>query len=406
MKRILIIIMILSAFGFMYADKIDINNSPADAIDSLLIPDDVIRGIKEYMDLHGQLKSIYELRGIEGVDIEIFEVLKEKLAVNPDTTLDSTSVYILRLQERLASEDSPTEGALDIWQDMLINKMNINKADMNDLLQIDGVGITDAAAIIENRNKQTRFRYDTDVRRSPGLTYYSWSRMRNYIGLSDTEKSLDFSGYYRMKMRYSNDDTYNYTSYSALKSELAAKIEDLKIPHPDSSNLRTTLLQAGMTDEQIDSIRARVSREYINLSEMDMNGDVVNKLHLRFGKYASAGFLAAKYSGIEELRYKGYANIKNLPFIDNIIIGNYRMVVAEGLVMDNTDEYRSRTYDKTQGLFGDVTESYNTSFTGKYFIPIIIGIHSQYNKTIRCYRVFPADERLTRKLKNIGDIFN
>lgn len=364
MKKIVTVFLILSALTSFAADKIDINNAPSDALDSLMIPDDVIAAIKDYKAHHGQIKSIYELRELEGMDSELFSVLKERIAVYPDTTIDSTSVYIMRLQERLASEDSPTEGALDLWQDMLINKMNINKADFNDLMQIDGVGITEAAAIIDNRNKQRRFRYENDVRRSPGLTYFAWSRMRNYIGFEDSEKPVDFSGYYRMKLRYTNDDTYNYTSYSALRSELIAKYEDLKIPHPDSSNLRTSLLLAGMTDEEVDSLRSRVYRESEDLAGMDMNGDIVNKLHLRFGKYASAGFLGVKYSGIEQMRYKGYVNIKNLPYIDNIVLGNYRMVFAEGLVMDNTDEYRSRGYEKTQGLFGDVTESYNTAFTG------------------------------------------
>ncbi|MDD3803304.1 MAG: helix-hairpin-helix domain-containing protein [bacterium] len=363
MKRILILLILL--FGAaVSASKIDINNSSLDALDSLMIPEEVIERIKEHMEKRGEISSIYDLSRLEGVDSEIFRIIKQSISVYPDTSIDSTSIYLIRMQDRLASEESPTEGAIDLWGELLMRKININTADANDLMLLDGVNLTDAEAILQARNKNKKFRYPNDVRRSENLTYFAWSRIRNYIGFSDYNKVLDFSGYYRAKMRFTNDDTYNYSSYSSLANELMARSKDLEIIHPDSANLRSALLKAGVLPETVDSIKARMEREYEDLVTRDMNGDIINKANVQLGKYLKGGILAAKYSGVEKYRLKGFGAVTNLPFIDNLIIGNYRVTLGQGLVMDNTDEYRSRRLDPNQGLFTDLTESYNTKFTG------------------------------------------
>lgn len=363
MKRLLIFLLLLSSL-LADASKIDINNCSTDALDSLMIPEEVIIRIKEHLKKNGEIKSIYDLSRIEGVDSEIFGIIKESVSVYPDTSVDSTSVYLIRLQDRLASEESPTEGAIDLWGELLMKKININTADANDLMLLDGVTLTDAEAILQARNKNGKFRYPNDVRRSPGFTYFAWSRIRNYIGFTDYDKLLDFTGYYRAKLRFSNDDTYNYSSYSSLANELASREKDLEVAHPDSVNLRSTLLDAGVSSEEIDSLRARIKREYDELTTRDMNGDIINKANVQMGRYAKGGVLVSKYSGIEEYRYKGFVAVTDLPFVDNLIFGNYRVTLGQGLVVDNTDEYRSRRLDPNQGLFTDLTESYNTKFTG------------------------------------------
>lgn len=362
--RYLMIILAVLLFLNASADRIDINNTAYDALDTLLVPDEVIENIKVYLTYHGPLTSIYELRDIEGVDSELFDILKRSIAVYPDTTVDSTSIFVIRMQERLASEESPTSGAIDMWEDMLISKMDINKASLNDLLRIEGVGITDAVAIIKSRATVGRFTYDNQIRRSPGLTYYSWTRLRNYVGYNTEEKPFDFSGYFRTSLRYTNDDTYNYSTYSALTNAIDNAITRLEVNHPDTVNTRDRLLEAGVSEEDIDSIKARLITERDELSEREKDGDIVNKMKLRFGKYAGAGILLSKYSGIEKYNAKGYVNIKNLPFIDNIFLGNYRVTLGQGLIMDNTDEYRARRLDIIEGLYSDMTESYSNAFTG------------------------------------------
>lgn len=364
MKRILLILIITMSVLPVLADKIDINNTELSALDTLMIPDEVISGIKDHIHQYGEIQSIYDMRNIPGVDDEIFRILMEAIAVYPDTAIDQTSIYVIRLQDRLASEESPTQGAIDIWEDMLTHKMNINKATLNDLLLIQGVNITDAVAIIRSRNSLGDFSYDNQIRRSVGLTYYAWSQLRNYIAYEDPYEDWEFSGYLRNNLDYSNDDTYNYTSYTALMYSLAAAIHELEIAAPDSTNNRDLLLEAGMDDVDILLIKDRMEDEYEQLSNYRMDGDLSSKFRLNFGKYLNAGGVIIKNAGIYTPEIKGYADITNIAFIDNIYLGNYRVSIGQGLVMDNTDEYRARRFDIIQGLFPDVTATDGSKFTG------------------------------------------
>ncbi|MDY6787248.1 MAG: hypothetical protein SVK54_03910, partial [candidate division WOR-3 bacterium] len=76
------------------------------------------------------------------------------------------------------------------------------------------------------------------------------------------------------------------------------------------------------------------------------------------------GGLFVKYAGIEEYRYKMYASMKDMPYSPDIVIGNFRISAGQGLVLDNTDEYRARRYDIINGVFPDVIESYGSAFNG------------------------------------------
>lgn len=364
MKKLMLIIIITMAVLPLLADKIDINNTQLSALDTLMIPDEVIYGIKEYIHQYGEIRSIYEMRDIPGVDDEIFSILMDRIAVYPDTATDETSIYIIRLQDRLASEESPTQGAIDIWEEMLVHKMNINTATLNDLLMIQGVNITDAAAIIRSRNSLGDFSYDNQIRRSVGLTYYAWSQLRNYIGYEDPYEEWEFSGYMRNNLNYSNDDTYNYTSYTGLMYSLSAAIHELEVAAPDSTNNRDLLLQAGMDEDDITFIRNRMEEEYEQLYNYRLDGDLSSKFRLNFGRYLNAGGVVIKNAGIPVPEFKGYANITDIAFIDNIYLGNYRVSIGQGLVMDNTDEYRARRFDIVQGLFPDVTQTDGSKLTG------------------------------------------
>ena len=395
MKRIMLIIFTMILLLQISAEKIDINNTSLSALDTLMIPDDVINGIKEYIEEYGEIQSVYELKNIEGIDDETFEILKLKLAIYPDTAVDRTSIYIIRLQDRLASEESPTQGAIDIWENMLTHRMNINSVTMNELLQIQGVNITDAVAIMKTRNSLGDFTYDTQIRRSPGLTYYAWSQLRNYITYEEPSSDWEFSGYVRSNMNFTNDDTYNYTSYTGLKYLLSAAAYQLSVSAPDSTNIRDLLLDAGVSSEDVETMREDMLSQYEQLDNYEMDGDFSNKFRLNFGKYINAGGVIDKNAGIEELQYKGYVNFTNLGFIDNIYLGNYRVSIGQGLVMDNTDEYRARRFDIIKGLFPDVTSTEGNKLTGM----AIDGNIDRFN-----YLFFGSQEKRNAVLNSDGTV--
>ncbi|HAF07059.1 MAG: Competence protein ComEA (Modular protein) [candidate division TA06 bacterium 32_111] len=365
MKRIYTFLLILAFFSILFSqDKIDINNSDLSALDTLFIPDEVINNIKVYLNSHGEIKSIYELMEIEGVDYEIFSILKEKLTIRPDTSIDSTSIYILRMQDRLAGEENPSRGAIDLWERLLVEKLNVNKVGFEELSQIYGVRLTDVEAIMQGKKSRT-YRYLSDLRRTPNLTYYAYSNLRNYVTFKDEKRSFfDLSGYVRTKMKYSNDDSYGYSSFSALANELSYRLTQLEVINPDSVNLRNTLLKAGYTSEEVDSLKSRIESEYSQLQKREIGSNLYNKIILNVGNNLSFGTLFSDYSTIGERNFKGYFQVRNIPFIKNLIFGNYRVTLNDGLIFDNTDEKSSRTYDRSSGLFVDLNESFANNLFG------------------------------------------
>ena len=122
-----------------------------------------------------------------------------------------------------------------------------------------------------------------------------------------------------------------------------------------------------MGDQDIGNIRSRMLSEVLQLDSLEKDGDISSKLRLRFGNYINAGGVLTKFAGMEEYKYKGYVNFTNLGFIENIFFGNYRVSIGQGLLMDNSNEYRARRFDIIKGLFPDVTQNYSTKLTGLSF---------------------------------------
>ncbi|MEJ5306820.1 MAG: hypothetical protein WHT27_00750 [candidate division WOR-3 bacterium] len=385
MKRIYIFLLILTIFSISFSqEKIDINNSDLSVLDTLFLPDEVIENIKLYLKKHGEIKSIYELIEIDGVDYEIFSILKDKFEIKPDTTLDSTSIYILRMQDRLASEENPSRGAIDLWERLLVEKININKAGFEQISQIYGVRLTDVEAIMQGKKTRT-YRYPSDLRRTPNLTYYAYSNLRNYVSFKDEKKKFfDLSGYIRTKVRYSNDDTYGYSSFSSLANELSYRLKQLEVINPDSSNLRNTLLKAGYTSEEVDSLKSRIEREYSQVVKRKIGANLYNKVTFNVGNNLSFGTLFTDYSILGQKGFKGYVQIRDIPFIKNLIFGNYRVTLNEGLIFDNTDEKSSRIYDRSSGLFVDVNESFANN---------LLGVAVEGNLSRLYYLLFVSDKK-------------
>ncbi len=369
MKKIYLLVSILTILNLIIIPdtQIDINNTDPSALDTLLIPDEVILNIKSYLRDHGQIKSIYEFYRIDGVDNEIFEILKDKIILRPSESIDSTPIYILRLQDKLASEDGFTTGAIELWERLILEKIDINTTTAENLSQIYGVRLTDVEAILQAR-KSRKFRYANDLRRAPFLTYYAFTNLRNYITYGEQKKEkFYFDGYFRTKIKYYNDDAYGYTSYSSLANELNYRLSQLQVINPDSVNLRTKLLQVGYTEEQIDSLKSRLESEYDEISKRKVGAFLYNKFIFNVGDHFSFGGLFTDYTMMMKNNYKGYVQLRKLPFIENIIVGNYRVTLNQGILFDNMDNKSTRMYNRSPGLFVDLSESYSNDLMGVAF---------------------------------------
>ncbi len=62
-----------------------------------------------------------------------------------------------------------------------IRKININNADMEDLISIPGIGAKTAKAIIEYRHKHGPFRSIDEIKNVKGIGTKKFNRIKNYI---------------------------------------------------------------------------------------------------------------------------------------------------------------------------------------------------------------------------------
>ncbi len=343
---------------------LDINHATIAQIDSLDAPWFIKEEIKDYLFLYGGFESIFDLYALPSMTDMMFERLKDKIEIKKDS-IDPSSYYVLRLQEKFASEESPTEGAVDTWEDLLIYKMNINKITIDDLLELYGVSLMDAKAAIENRNLWKRLRNERDLRNSEGLTYYGFSNMRNYLRFKEpSQPSYDFRGNVRLKTYYTNSPYYlNDLSSVGIVSDLNTRIEEFNSVG-DTLGLRTKLLDIGWTNEECDSLYERFIRERREVNDYTNSGEYSLRAKLLWGERIKIGALA-KQDNYDNYQWgKGYLMVQNIPFLKRAVFGDFRVSLGQGLVMDNSANYFPRRTTHIEGIFGDVTASLATSFRG------------------------------------------
>ena len=64
---------------FLIAVQIDINRASLDGIYNLPVDSTIAHRIYEYRETYGSFESIYELRKVNGIDAEIFEIIKDSV---------------------------------------------------------------------------------------------------------------------------------------------------------------------------------------------------------------------------------------------------------------------------------------------------------------------------------------
>ena len=104
---------------------LDINTAPLSELKSLPLSGEKVQEVYYLRQARGYLRSVYELR--EVLSAEDFNKIKGLIRVTPPEEEDWTAAYIEQLQERLASEEGPTQSAIDHWQTILLEPIDINE---------------------------------------------------------------------------------------------------------------------------------------------------------------------------------------------------------------------------------------------------------------------------------------
>ncbi|MCK4234328.1 helix-hairpin-helix domain-containing protein [candidate division WOR-3 bacterium] len=343
--------------------KVYINTASRDEVRTLPLNETLADSLYNLRIKKGYFKSIYEILDTPGMDSDIFEKIKHIIVIEVPEERREVSKYILYLQERLAAEESPREGAIDEWEDLLLSPININRASVDDILLLDRVTPVDAVSAVKHRRFIGRLRYVNALKNAKFLSSYGFRNMRNYIVTTEPEvQAIPFSMHYRI--RYDHEDMWigDEDSYSQRVDALNSQIQDLVAD--TTSNLHSTLLDAGWSLEEIDGLRSKLFQEKEALISAKPPGVVSNRLRLRWKKYAKLGGIIVSRHGEEQELSKGYVTVMNQGPLEKFIVGNYRVTIGQGLLFDNTDEERARLTRRVEGLFGDLTDTEEFKLSG------------------------------------------
>jgi len=339
---------------FLVVAQLDINRASLDEFYKLPVDSTVAFRIFEYRDIYGNFESIYELRQIPGIDGEIFEIIKPLIKVAVPFPPRTEWGSILNEQKKLASEEPPAKAAIDEWEDLIRSPMYINDVSFDELLMIDRMTPIDAAAVMRlleiRKIKSTR-----DLRRAKGLSSYAYTSLRKYVQFIDEEPVKKPVGSIRLRFENINRlDTGEDDNIATRISYLESALDEYTTTSMDLQNVYSWSSQECNILENNLKYKLDTLKMIIPKPMIDVRAKVNYQKRLRFG---------IRYNEYD-MEYKGYIGVADLGAIDRFYLGHYRAVWGEGLMIDNNDEYRARIYNRSTGVFGDLTDNFNCDLFG------------------------------------------
>lgn len=342
--------------GYSLQNQLNINRASFKEIQQLPISQKASEEIYEYLLYYGGFRSIYDLRRINDITAEKFEEIKPLIKITPPESLGEEFLNYYRIQKSLATEEGVTKAAVEDWQDMLVTPKNINKVSIDDLYILQNVSLIDAVAVIKHLKIGREIKGYRDLRDVNGLSNYGFRNMRNFISYTDP-KAIKFSGNYRLNFNYG----YDYDETMEPDMWLASITQAY-----DDLAKKTRFYKVGINDTDIDKYYARLNKEYNYLSSVKNRTQFAQRIRARIGNNLILGLRWQNdFNPIrldEELQ--GYVQAYNIGPFKKMFLGDYRVVLGEGLLLDNSSEMISRTYTRSQGLYGDLTSSSLMNFRG------------------------------------------
>ena len=342
--------------AYSLQDQLDINRASFVQIQQLPISQQASEKVYEYVLFYGGLKSIYDLRKINEISAEKFEEIKPMIKVVAPESLGVQFLSFYRVQRALAVEEGPTKAAVEDWQDMLLSPMNVNKATVDDLILLQNVSLTDAIAVIKHLKMGQDIKETRDLRDVNGLLNYGYLNMRDFVSYTDP-KPVKFSGNYRLNFEYGYD--YEETSDPEV---LLASINQAYVALEDKRSYYAT----GISDADIDKYYTRMYKEYDYLTGLSHRTNFSQRVRFRTGANFSGGLRWQKdfNPGGLDNQLQGYLQTANVAPFKKLFLGDYRVIIGQGLLLDNSSEFIARTYSRSQGIFGDLTSNSLLGFRG------------------------------------------
>ena len=347
-------LLVFLLLGYSPENKLDLNRATLDQLLELPVCAEVAEEIHEYLVEYGRFESVYDLTDVPGVDSRLLEQLKPLVKVSQPEEDEVRLRKVHLIQRRLASEEGPTSAAVEQWQDLLITPLNINRAKVADLYGLDNVSLVDAVSVVKHLRTGDRIGSRRDLAsRVQGLSSYGYRNIRDFIAYDDVAWT-GFGG--NVRTEYDSDTWWEYSAGTEQFSSALAVLDE------DSVQFR----EAGFTQAEMDFYRARLTEEQAFVAGIEGRGDVRNRVRARWGRhFAVGGWLNHRLFEPGVLNgYKGFVEARDLGPLDRLYVGDFRVTLGQGLLLDNNAELRSRVHERPEGIFHDMSENPNFGFRG------------------------------------------
>jgi DNA uptake protein ComE-like DNA-binding protein len=323
--------------------------------------------IWQFLFERGQFTSFFQLAEIDGITPADINRLKGQIKIVPPKVQSDVTRYIADLQDRLASEERPGQGAISQWEEMLLHPINVNTATMDQLLLLQNVTAIDAAAVVRHIREQGPITSWTTLSRNVrGLSRYGYNNLRNYITIKDGTDESYFDGNWRISLERDNDLNGGIdVNYRTLAAYLKASAQNYDVITPtDTITTGWTLKKYGWSDAEVLNLKNRLWGEYHTLENGLNYGFFSQRLTANYSGRYRVGALLQSQPYEQTSLAKGYVGLSGSGLMEKLFIGNYRMTVGQGLVFDNTDENMIRQVSRGAGLFGDITNTREFALRG------------------------------------------
>jgi len=339
----------VAAFGSptLLGGKLDLNRATLEEIEALPIPATVAQAIHEHRTYVRFFRSLYDVAEVEGVTPEILAALRPLVAVLPPAAKDEVfqryDASFRQIQQFLSQEGAREELA-DEYLDLLRDPRNINRMDLFDLQSIQNVSPVDAVAILKARELVGRIENERQLRGSDGLSYWGFRNLRDFVVYEDP----------------------------AARGEVHGDVQLVSFSTPYLLDERDIL---------VEPLPGTAAGDFVHGTGWGVRGldtanpAVLTKLRLRFGNAWKGGLLTSRNVGEEQLAetvkgFVSWTNLRRRPVqLERVVLGNFRIALGQGLVMDNTDYFLSRKTGygfnvRPQRVLGDLSRSQEFALRG------------------------------------------
>jgi hypothetical protein len=327
--------------------------------------------LHRYIFETGGLRNIYQVMEIPGFTAEDLSWLREhSIVIPPDE--GEIPPRVMDIMERLAEEDGPGDAAVEEWEDLLIRPIPVNSSSMWDIRALDRVSLIDAAAVEHRLRTIGPVSSVTSLRSTDNLSYYGYRNLRDFVSVRDFDlTSMELFGSYRLVVDGGDGRTDDAESLSGVLDGLESAIHEMQTGDRDytGSPIDSTVLYDQLVAEYEEALAAMDITGCSHRVRTSLGDRFRGGVRLSRARNSTAGHGLFTDLDLGELsgtfdNAKAFVSLSHMGAFEQVVLGNYRLALGQGLLIDNTDEFIYRNTYRSWGLYPDLTSTKQFSMLG------------------------------------------